>query len=88
MNNHYVMFSMRHQHQTKQQRRWRRLGHVLCMDRNSLPHVALKWTPFVKGETDHWRTVEEEMKMRPESNLADSPKTMPAGEIYWCLMSE
>lgn len=40
-------------------------GHVLCMNRNSLPHTTLKWTPPIKKQqtTGHLeRTVEEDMR--------------------------
>ena len=45
-------------------RRWRWLGHVLCMSRRRLPQVALKWTPIEKRLRGRppgtWRrTVEE-----------------------------
>ena len=46
----------------------RSLGHVLHMDRNSLPHAALKWTPPRKRRSGrplgNWEiTVEEDMKL-------------------------
>ena len=62
------------------QRRWRFLGYVLCMDRNSLLHAALKWTPPGKRSGwSHWRrTVEEEMKL-----TGKTWKTVVCSRPYW-----
>ena len=58
-------------------RRWKWIGHVLQMDRNDTPRVALTWKPEGRRKVgrpkENWkRTVEEEQNQKGYRTLAEA----------------
>ncbi|KAK3517624.1 hypothetical protein QTP70_013436 [Hemibagrus guttatus] len=76
--------------ETIQKRRWRWLGHVCRMPPDSLPRIALRWTPQGKRNRgrpkETWRrTVEKDLKSRGLT-LETAPKTA-ADRAKWSSLA-